>query len=163
MSPQLETVSPSRARSSRGFSLIEIMIVVAIILVIASIAIPKINQQRMQAHEMAAIRTITTVHTAQTQYFSQFGRYATTIAELGPPASGQAGPAAADLIPGELALGSKSGYNFTVTGGPSGYIVSAVPVAFNNTGRRTFFSDQTLVIRENWGQEPASVTSKEIK
>jgi len=150
-------------RNSRGFSLIEIMIVVAIILVIASIAIPKINQQRMQAHEMAAIRTIQAIHTAQTQYFSQFGKYATTLQELGPPASGQAGPSAADLIPGELALGSKSGFNFTVQGGPQGYTISAVPVAFNNTGRRTFFSDQTLVTRENWGQEPANVQSKEIK
>ncbi|MBI3208174.1 MAG: prepilin-type N-terminal cleavage/methylation domain-containing protein [Candidatus Solibacter usitatus] len=152
-----------RRKLSRGFSLIEIMIVVAIILVIASIAIPKINQQRMQAHEMAGIRTLTTIHTAQTQYFSQFGRYATNLQEIGPPASGQAGPAAADLIPGELATGNKSGYLFTVTGGPQGYTISAVPVAFNNTGRRTFFSDQTLVIRENWGQEPANAQSKEIK
>jgi prepilin-type N-terminal cleavage/methylation domain-containing protein len=150
-------------RDRRGFSLIEIMIVVAIILVIASIAIPKINQQRMQAHEMAAIRTIQAIHTAQTQYFSQFGKYATTLQELGPPASGQAGPSAADLIPGELALGSKSGFNYTVQGGPQGYTINAVPVAFGNTGRRTFFSDQTLVTRENWGQEPANIQSKEIK
>lgn len=152
-----------RRRRMRGFSLIEIMIVVAIILVIASIAIPKINQQRMQAHEMAAIRTITTIHTAQTQYFSQFGRYATTLAELGPPASGQPGPSAADLIPGDLAQGTKSGYNFTLTGTPTGYSITAVPVAFNNTGRRTFYSDQTLVIRQNWGQEPANAQSKEIQ
>src|SRR4051812_13185769 len=57
-------LSPRR-RASRGFSLIEIMIVVAIILVIASIAIPKINQQRMQAHEMAAVRTVSTIQTVQ--------------------------------------------------------------------------------------------------
>lgn len=152
-----------RKRNQRGFSLIEIMIVVAIILVIASIAIPKINQQRMAAHEMAAIRTVTTIHTCQTQYFSQFGKYATTLLELGPPSSGQAGPSAADLLPEELAKGSKSGYNFTVNGGPQGYSIVAVPVAFGNTGRRTFYSDQTLVIRENWGQEPANVQSKEIK
>lgn len=158
-----ERTPQQRRRRRAGFSLIEIMIVVAIILVIASIAIPKINQQRMQAHEMAAIRTVTTIHTAQTQYFSQFGRYATTIQELGPPTSGQAGPSAADLIPGELAQGSKSGYNYNVTGGPNGYSIVAIPVAFNNTGRRTFFSDQTLVIRENWGQEPANAQSKEIK
>jgi len=158
----LPPIAPNNRRR-RGFSLIEIMIVVAIILVIASIAIPKINQQRMAAHEMAAIRTLTTIHTGQTQYFSQFGKYATTIQELGPPSSGQAGPSSADLIPGELAAGSKSGYNFTVTGGPQGYTIVAVPVAFGNTGRRTFFSDQTLVIRENWGQEPANAQSKEIK
>jgi prepilin-type N-terminal cleavage/methylation domain-containing protein len=150
-------------RRSRGFSLIEIMIVVAIILVIASIAIPKINQQRMAAHEMAAIRTLSTIHTAQTQYFSQFGKYAQTLLELGPPSSGQAGPSAADLISSDLASGTKSGYTFTVQSTPTGYTIVAVPVAFNNTGRRTFYSDQTLVVRENWGQEVANAQSKEIK
>ena len=150
-------------RNRRGFSLIEIMIVVAIILVIASIAIPKINASRMQAHEMAAIRTLTAIHTAQTQYMSQFGKYAATLTELGPPASGNAGPAASDLLPGDLAQGAKSGYKFTVTGTQVGYSINAEPQAFNNTGRRTFFSDQSLVIRENWGQEPATAQSKEIK
>ncbi len=153
----------SRQRRRRGFSLIEIMIVVAIILVIASIAIPKINQQRMVAHEMAAIRTLTTIHTAQTQYFSQFGKYAQSLLELGPPSSGQSGPSAADLIGNDLAGGSKSGFNFTVQSTPTGYTIVAVPVAFNNTGRRTFYTDQTLVIRENWGQEVANAQSKEIK
>jgi type IV pilus assembly protein PilA len=152
-----------RRRSSRGFSLIEIMIVVAIILVIASIAIPKINASRMQAHEMAAIRTITAIHTAQTQYMSQFGKYAATLTELGPPASGNAGPSASDLLPGDLAQGNKSGFKFTVTGTQIGYSVTAEPGAFGNTGRRTFFSDQSLVIRQNWGQEPATAQSKEIQ
>lgn len=153
----------ARRRDSRGFSLIELLIVVAIILILAAIAAPKLNQNRMYTQETAAIRQIGTLHTAQTQYYSQFGRYATILAELGPPASGQAGAQAADLIPGDLALGSKTGYKFTVTGGPAGYVVSAVPEAFGNTGRRTFYSDQTLVIRENWGQEPATMASKEIK
>jgi type IV pilus assembly protein PilA len=153
----------SRRSARRGFSLIELLIVVAIILILAAIAAPKLNQNRMHTQETAAIRQVATIHTAQTQYYSQFGRYATTLAELGPPASGQAGPAAADLIPDDLAKGKKTGYNFTVQGGPNGYAITAVPEVFGNTGRRTFFSDQTLVIRENWGAEPATVTSKEIK
>ena len=153
----------SRRRDRRGFSLIELLIVVAIILILAAIAAPKLNQNRMHTQETAAIRQITTIHTAQTQYYSQFGRYATALSELGPPASGQAGPAASDLIPEDLAKGKKTGYNFTVVGGPNGYTVTAVPEVFGNTGRRTFFSDQTLVIKENWGAEPATVTSKEIK
>ena len=153
----------SRRRNSRGFSLIELLIVVAIILILAAIAAPKLNQNRMHAQETAAIRQITTLHTAQTQYYSQFGRYATALTELGPPASGQAGAAAADLIPEDLAKGKKTGYTFTVVGGPNGYSVTAVPDVFGNTGRRTFFSDQTLVIRENWGAEPATIASKEIK
>lgn len=154
----------SRRLSRRGFSLIELLIVVAIILILAGIAIPKLNQNRMQAQETAAIRQIATVHTAQTQYYSQFGRYATSMAELGPPASGgQAGPSAADLIPGDLAKGKKSGFVFTLQGGPAGYALTAVPEVFGNSGRRSFYSDQTLVIRESWTAEPASASSGEIR
>lgn len=156
-------ISRHRRRLSRGFSLIELLIVVAIILILAAIAAPKLNQNRMHAQETAAIREIQTIHTAQTQYYSQFGRYATSLAELGPPAGGQEGQSGANLIPGELAKGQKSGYKFTLTGGPSGYTIVAVPEVFGNTGRRTFFSDQSLVIRQNWSAEPAGPASPELK
>ena len=75
-------------RKRRGFSLIELMIVIAIILIIATIALPKLNRAKMYAHETAAIKTMQTIHTAQTQYQSQFGRFATSLTELGPPQSG---------------------------------------------------------------------------
>jgi|SRR4051812_5642119 type IV pilus assembly protein PilA len=149
-------------RRRRGFSLIELLIVIAIILIIAAIAVPKMNNQMMAAHEMAAIRQVTTIHQAETQYYSQFGKYA-TLQELGPPASGAASPAAADLIPKVLADGKNSGYVFTVQNTPTGYAVTAVPETFNSTGRRTFYSDQTLVVRNNWSQDPATANSPEIK
>ena len=152
-----------RQRSQRGFSLIELLIVIAIILIIAAIAVPKLNNTRMNAQEMAAVRQIHTIHTAQIQYYSQFGKYAISLAELGPPASGAAGPQAADLLPKTLAEGKNSGYIFTVQGAPTGYTVNANPEAFNSTGRRTFFSDQTQVIHQNWGQEPATANSPEFK
>ena len=152
-----------RKRGQRGFSLMELLIVIAIILIILAIAVPKMNNQMMAAHEMAAIRQIGTIHQAETQYYSQFGQYATALTQLGPPASGAAGPQAADIIPKGLSDGKASGYVFTVTGSPTGYSVTAIPEAFGSSGRRTFFSDQTLVIRNNWTQEPANVNSPEIK
>src|SRR5262249_6534306 len=99
-----------RRRNRLGFSLIELLIVIAIILIIAAIAVPKLNNQRMAAQEMAAVRQIHTIHTAQIQYYSQFGRYATTLAELGPPTSGSPGPTGADLIPKTLTEGKNTGY-----------------------------------------------------
>jgi type IV pilus assembly protein PilA len=157
------TRSVSRKTRRRGFSLIELLIVIAIILVIVTIAVPQYNKQMMSAHETAAIQAIQTIHAVETQYYSQFGRYAVSLAELGPPASGAAGPAAADLISKDLSEGKKSGYVFTVSATPTGYAVSAVPEAFNSSGRRTFYSDQTLVVRNNWSQEPATVSSAELK
>ena len=152
----------SRRLRTAGFSLVELLIVIAIILIILAVAVPKLTSARMQAQEMAAIQAIQTINTAQQQYYSQFGRYANTLQELGPPTSGNAGPSASDLIPGDLALGTKQGYNFVMTTTPAGYTINANPVTFGSTGRRTFFSDQNLVKRENWSAEPAGPNSKEL-
>lgn len=146
----------------RGFSLMELLIVIAIILIILAVALPKMDKARMNASEMAVIRQIGTIHTVQAQYLSQFGKYAATLTELGPPTSGQAGPAAADLMPQSLAGGQKDGFIFQMQGTPGGYTINANPMTFNATGRRTFYSDQSLVIRQNWGPEPATVSSKEL-
>lgn len=159
-------VLPLRKRraSQRGFSLIELLIVIAIILIILSIALPQMSKSRMHAQEMAAIAEIGTIQKAQVQYYSQFGQYATALTQLGPPASSGAaeGPQAAGLIPASLANGSGSGFTFTLTATPTGYALTAVPKAFGSTGRRTFFSDQTGIIRENWGQDPATQQSAEL-
>ena len=152
-----------KQRRRRGFSLIELLIVISIILIIAAIAIPKMNRQLMLAREQAAIRQIGTLHQAETQFYSQFGRYAQTLLEPGLPASGAAGPTAADLIPKELAEGKKTGYIFTAAATPSGYSITAVPEVFGSSGGRTFFSDQTLVVRQNITAEPANANSPEIK
>ena len=151
-----------RNRKRRGFSLIELLIVIAIILIIITVALPKLSRARMYAHETAAIKAIQTLHAGQTQYMSQFGKYAPSLTELGPPTNGQANASAADLIPSDLAAGDKSGYKFVMKGSLGGYEISAVPLAFNSTGSRTFYSDQSMVIRENYGQEPATATSKEL-
>jgi prepilin-type N-terminal cleavage/methylation domain-containing protein len=147
----------------RGFTLIELLIVISIILVILAIAVPKMNTQMQGAREMAVIREIGSIHSAETQYYSQFGKFAANLAQLGPPVSGADGPEAANILPKVLADGKKNGFTYTLTTTPTGYSISAIPDSFGNSGRRTFYSDQTLVIRNNWGQEPATAASPEIK
>ena len=149
-------------RKRRGFSLIELLIVIAIILIIITIAVPNLTRARMHAMDTAALAAIKTIHTAQVQYYSTYGRYATSLTELGPPASGQASAASADIIAADLAQGKKQGYLFTLTGTQGGYIINARPEVFGNTGSKTFYSDQSMTVRVNEGPEPATATSKEM-
>jgi len=131
--------------------------------VMAFIALPKTPRARMFSQETIVIREIQTIHQAQAQYMSRFGQYSTTLAQLGPPASGGPGPQAADLIPTSLASGEKDGYLFVMAATPQGYTINANPKVYNSTGRRTFFSDQSMAIHYNWSQEPANATSPELK
>jgi type IV pilus assembly protein PilA len=152
------------SRRQAGFSLIELLIVIAIILIILAIALPRLGRARMYAQEMGAMKTITTIHTAQAQYFSQYGKFAGTLVELGPPASGAAGPSSSDLIPGGLATtGEGSGYKYVLALNATGYTLNATPMAFGTTGGRTFYSDQSLTIHQHSGQEPASASDPEVK
>jgi type II secretory pathway pseudopilin PulG len=139
-----------------------LLIVIAIILIIITIALPRLTRARMYTQEVAAMAAIRTIHTAQTQYYSQFNRYATSLAELGPPASGSANASAADMIGNDLANGVKQGYVFTVTGNQGGYIIQAMPQVFH-TGGRTFYSDRTMVVHEHYGPEPATPQDPESK
>ena len=128
-----------------------------------AVALPKLTSARRYAQEMAAAKAITTIHTAETQYYSQYGRYASSLNELGPPTSGAASPAAADVIGNDLSGGEKQGYKFTFTGNAGGYVINANPTAFGNSGSRTFYSDQSMVIRQNYGPENATANSSEMK
>jgi type IV pilus assembly protein PilA len=117
----------------------------------------------MHALETGAVKSITTIHTAQAQYYSTFGKYAETLAALGPPVSGSANASAADLIGGDLASGEKAGYKFKMQATPQCYSINGSPVTFDTSGSRTFYSDQSLVIRNNFGREEATAASPEIK
>jgi type II secretory pathway pseudopilin PulG len=154
-----------QSRSRRRGPLLagEPLIVTSIILVILAIAVPKLGNAKMNASEMAVIREIQTIHQAQTQYRSRFGRFVASLNELGPPNIGLPGPQAAGLISSSLASGYKDGYIFMLTATPQGYSVNANPKVFNSTGRRTFYSDQTMTIHQNWSQEPATASSPELK
>jgi prepilin-type N-terminal cleavage/methylation domain-containing protein len=158
--PWAERTGPRR---QRGFSLIELLIVISIILIIITIAVPRFARAQMYTRETAALQAVKTLHTAQVQFQSQYGRYAASLTELGPPASGAPTPSSADLIGNDLANGEKQGYRFIVAATPGGYTVNANPVSYGSSGSRSFYSDQTMVIHENYGPEPATAQSKELR
>jgi len=149
-------------KRQKGFSLIELLIVVAIILIIAAIAIPNLLRSKMAANEASAVGSIRTVNTAQVTYSSTYGTgYAATLATLG----GLTSPCTAlstnaCLIDPVLSSGTKSGYTFSsaatlpVGGVNNGFEVEGHPNAVGTTGQRSFCSDQTGVIRFN----PAGTT-----
>lgn len=149
-----------KMRPSAGFSFLELLIALAIILVIAGIAIPFYQKSVTGAKETAAIETLQNIGKMQVQYFSSYGRFARSLTELGPPPAGKApGGEAAALLPPDLALGRKGGYMYSVFPTATGYAVTAVPEAFGSTGSRTFYSDETMVLRHNSTAEPATASS----
>jgi type IV pilus assembly protein PilA len=139
-------------KKQKGFSLIELLIVVAIILIIAAIAIPNLIRSKMAANESSAVASLRTINTAEVTYNNNYpGQYGSLVS-LGPGGtsctSGQAATsAAACLIDNLLAGGAKSGYVFAVTGSGASvsYGTTATPAA-NNTGTRQFCSDTNLVL-----------------
>lgn len=138
----------------KGFSLIELLIVVAIILIIAAIAIPNLLRSRMAANEASAVGALRTINTACVTYSSTYGGFPPALANLGPGTPATA--ATADLIDSVLATGTKAGYTFTYTAGATDangnvldYTITATPVTVGTTGQRRFFTDQSGVIRAN--------------
>jgi type IV pilus assembly protein PilA len=141
-------------KKQKGFSLIELLIVVAIILIIAAIAIPNLIRSKMAANEASAVASLRTINTGEVTYNNTYPGTFATLAQLGTPAAGcpTPGPANACLIDTLLAAGTKSGYTFTAAPvganppGMTGYTSSALPTGAGTTGTRSFCSDQNLVL-----------------
>jgi prepilin-type N-terminal cleavage/methylation domain-containing protein len=151
-------------KDPRGFSLIELLIVVAVILTIAAIAIPNLMRSRLAANQASAVGSLHVLNTAEATYISTYSGYSATLGYLGPPSAGSNPvPTGAGLIDSILSGGSptatessKSGYTFTYSPGAAdssgriySYTIIANPVTVGTTGNNFYYTDQVGVIREN--------------
>lgn len=148
-----------RMSHQKGFSLIELLIVVAIILVIAAIAIPNLLRARMAANEASAARSVHEIATAEYAYhvtYPQTG-FAPNLVSLGGAQPCLPSAATACLIDDNLSIGTKSGYQFFAAGFATGavanseFVASSAPITFGQTGVRNFCMVSEGTVRVNPG------------
>jgi type IV pilus assembly protein PilA len=144
-----------RSIQPNGFTLMELLIVISIILILMLMAIPTMGNMKKQGNETSAIQSMRAISMAEVQYESTYpaNGFACTLAALGgDPSSGAPTPAAAQMLQSDLASGYKSGYIFSIgnctkvsingTDRITGYTVTAVPQTVGKSGNRGFCGDQ---------------------
>jgi type IV pilus assembly protein PilA len=167
MRPTADSVSnptsTANATAGRGFSLIELLIVVAIILIIAAIAIPNMLRSKLSANQASAVANLRTITTASVSYWVTYSNgYPPSLGSLGGPGNVGATCTAAELVDTTLTVApnQKSGYTFAYTGeqgtvtlpapgcpaGFVGYLATAVPITPGLTGNLSFCSSEPGVI-----------------
>ena len=136
----------------RGFSVVELVVLVAILLVIAAIAIPNLLHSNLSGNESSGVASLRALNAACANYSMLYGGYPRSLSNLGP--GDAANSTSAALIDAALASGTKSGYVFIYTPGAAGisgnvlsYGITANPATPGSTGQRRFFTDQSGVIR----------------
>ena len=139
-------------KNRNGFSLIELLLVVAVILIISAIAIPNFLRSRQRANEASAVASIRIINTAAVTYSLTYPNlgYPASLPVMGGANPCAAAPAQACLLDDTLAQGTKGGYSFAWTGDglvPSvGYLITGTPQVVGSTGQRMFCTNQSSVI-----------------
>jgi hypothetical protein len=120
-----------------------ILLILLAVAVALLLVFPRTIGEHSHQREMTAVKAISTIHTAETRYYSAYGKYATSLAQLG--------SRGADLIDHHLASGETGGFRFVIQPTPTGYELSVYPTAFGITGSRAYYSDQTMTIHQHTG------------
>jgi len=146
-----------------GFTLMEMLIVIAIILIIAAVTIPSLTNAKMNANEASAVASVRAINQMEAAYQAAYGGYAESLGNLGGADPCVKSSTTACLLDQSLAGGVKSGYNFAAVGGnpangvDTSYVVGAAPVVFDRTGKRMFCSTDKNVIRVDLNAEGSTV------
>jgi len=160
MKSKVSLCRAGRQARANGFTLMELLIVMAIIAILMLIAIPTVGSLKKKANDLSAQQSIHTIINAQSMYESNYptNGFSCSLAALGgDPKTGAPTPVSAQLIQPDLASGFKSGYIFTISncskvnaGGTdriTGYSISAVPQTVGTTGDRAYCADQSGIIK----------------
>ena len=153
-------LSSSERTRQRGFTLMELLIVMSIMIILMLIAIPNFISMKASANETSAMQSLRAIYQAQIQYQTSFpaNGFACSLAALGGNASaGPPSPQAAQVLQGELAQGQKSGYTFNIVNCTkvtvnnqdmyTSYEATAVPQAVGKSGHKGFCIDQAGEIK----------------